>query len=278
MQRNLIALSILALLAAPAFAGVVFEVETTDHRNNNTETVQTVVEGKNLAMDVPAGTGRDDGKAIFRGDRREMVVVDHGNNSYIVIDKEMMTAVAGQLNSAMAQMQEALKNVPAEQRAMVEEMMKKRMGDAMPQGGGSAPKSELRKTGDRESHNGYSCTEYEIRLEGRKTHELCVTPWSDVEGSSEARDAFLEMADFAQELLDSFSQMSGMPNVGGDAFSVYTHFREIDGFPVVTRSFSEGGELTDESILRSSERRTIDPADFEPPAGYKRQQMPGTGR
>jgi hypothetical protein len=277
MQRTLIPFVLLALLAAPTFAGVVFEVETTDHRNNSTETVQTLVEGKNLAMDVRAGSTRSDGDAIFRGDRREMVVVDNSNQSYMVIDKEMLSAVAGQVNQAMAQVQEALKNVPEEQRAMVEEMMKKRMGDTMPQAGGSAPKSELRKTGEKESHNGYSCTVYEIQLDGRKTHELCVTPWSEVEGSLEAQGAFLEMADFAQELLDSLSQMSGMPNIGGDAFQVYSHFRAIDGFPVVTRNFSAGGELADESVLRSAERRTIDPSEFEPPAGYKRQQMPGMG-
>ena len=276
MKRSLTALALFALLTFPAFGGVVFEVETTDHRTGRTETSETMVEGKNLAMEVPASAGQGEGSAIFRGDRKEMVIVDHGEKAYTVIDEEMLSAIGGQVNQAMAQVQEALKNVPEDQRAMVEQMLKQRMGDAMGQAApqGSAPKSELVKTGGKESHNGYRCTMYEIRLDGRKTHELCVTPWSEVEGSTEARDAFLAIGDFAQEMMDSLSQMSGMANPGGDSFSVYRHFQELDGFPVVTRSFS-GDELTDESLLRSSTRRTLDPADFEPPAGYKRRSMPG---
>ena len=39
-------------------------------------------------MKVKTGSGRDDGEMIYRGDRREMVVVDHEDRSYMVIDQE----------------------------------------------------------------------------------------------------------------------------------------------------------------------------------------------
>ena len=50
-------------------------------------------------------------------------------------------------------------------------------------------------------------------------------------------------------------------------------FEEIDGFPVVSRSFGAGGELEDETVLKSASRRTLDPGEFEPPAGYQRRSM-----
>ena len=62
-------------------------------------------------------------------------------------------------------------------------------------------------------------------------------------------------------------------DLGGLSDNPYQHMAEIDGFPVVTREFGDDGSLEDESTLRSSQRRTLDPDAFEPPAGYKRRSM-----
>ena len=51
--------------------------------------------------------------------------------------------------------------------------------------------------------------------------------------------------------------------------------KQIDGFPVVTSGLGADGSVEDESSLRSARRRTLDPADFEPPSGYKRRSMLG---
>ena len=102
--------------------------------------------------------------------------------------------------------------------------------------------------------------------------ELWVTDWSNVEGSEETVEAFQEMADFMNELLSAIP-MDQAP--GGLADSIAAQMKELDGFPVVTREFGDGGGLESESTLRSADRRTLDPAEFEPPAGYKRREMMG---
>ncbi len=262
-----------ALLASPMAAGVVFEVETTDHGANppGVESSTMSAEGKNLAMDVaPSTHGKKGGKAIFRGDRREMVIVDHDDKSYAVIDEEAMKQIAGQVGQMAAQVQEALKNVPEDQRAMVEKMMKERM----PQQALARPQVDVRKTGERGTQAGYPCVKYEILRGGQKVRELWVTDWDNVEGGGEARDAFLAMADFMSEMLESLSSATGF--AGGMDDSFVAQMKEIDGFPVVTREFDDG-ELENESTLRSSARRTLDPSEFEPPAGYKRRSMLGGG-
>lgn len=272
MRTTWILLLLCALTAPPLAAGVVYEIEVKDHDASppRTETNEMSAEGKNLKMEIDSGGRGSKGEMIYRGDRREMVIVDHDEKSFTVIDEATLREIASQVGAAMSQIQEALKNVPESQRKMVEEMMKKRMPQAAPQ----RPVVEIRKTGERAEQAGYPCVKYETLLDGRKVSELWVTDWANVEGGAEAVAAFKDMAGFFREMMDAFASASGpmggfVSDLGNSAFE---HLAEIDGFPVVTREF-DGEELEGESTLRSASRRTLDPADFEPPAGYKRREM-----
>ena len=257
---------------APALAGVVFEIETKDHGSGYQGDMESAAQGRNLSMEIlPGKRGGTKGKVIYRGSDRELVVVDHDDKSYMVIDEEAMKELGKQLSGVNQQIEQALKNVPESQRRAIEEMMKKRMPAKMPE----RPKSTLRKTSDRADKNGYPCVKYEILRDGRKVRELWVTDWDNIEGGGEMSDAFQEMAKFFRELMKSIS--GGLPGGfsgpgGGDLFE---HLDEIDGFPVVNTGFGEDGSPEDESQLRSARRQTLDPAAFEPPPGYKRRSMLG---
>jgi hypothetical protein len=185
-----------------------------------------------------------------------------------VIDEETMRALAKQINEAMSMMEQALANVPEAQRPMVEEMMRKKMPQAQKV---DRPKTELRKTGDTNNHNGYPCVKYDVLREGQKIREIWVTDWSNVDGGEEVADLFYEMSEFFQEMLDSLPRFAD----GGGADQAFEHMRDMDGFPVVTRELADDGSLESESTLRSASRQTLDPDAFEPPAGYKRQDMFG---
>ncbi len=271
-SRWIAGLGSLLLLTSPVGAGVVYEIEVKDHDSSppKTESIEAAVEGRHIKMGVASGGRGSQGEMIFRGDRREMIVVDHDDKSYTVVDEASMREVAGQVSGVMSQIQEALKDVPADQRAMVEAMMKKRMPQAAaPQ----RPVTELRKTGDRETHAGYPCVRYDVLVDGRKTQELWVTDWDNIEGGEEMVGAFEDMADFFKELMDAMPDFGQKGSGIGD--NAFEHMKELGGFPVVTREFDAGGGLDDESTLRSAKRRTLDPAEFEPPAGYKRRSMMG---
>jgi hypothetical protein len=255
-------------------AGVVYEIEVTDHEQSPPKVSGTemAAEGRNLKMEIAAGETGGGGDMIFRGDRREMVVVDHDDKSYMVIDEEAIERIAGQVSQVADQVAEALKNVPEDQRAMVEKMMKQRM----PQQAPKLPQAEVRRTGERADKRGYPCVKYEVLLDGRKIRELWVTDWGNVDGGDEAEDAFREMAKFFSEMLEAFSDAAGgFGGFGPQDGGIFADMKEIDGFPVVTSGFGEDGSLEDESELRSARRRTLDPAEFEPPAGYKRRSMMG---
>jgi len=262
------------LTAVPALAGVVFEVETTDHHASppRVETHQMSAEGRQLKMGIDSGGRGSKSEVIFHGDRREVVIVDHDEKSYFVIDEKTVKELAAQINSAMSQMEEALKNVPESQRAMVQEMMKKRMPQAA-----ARPVIEVRKTGERADQAGYPCVKYEVLHDGRVASELWVTAWDNVKGSEDVAEVFKDMAGFFHDMMEAFTSgpMGGFISEIGD--NAFEHMSQIDGFPVVTRQLDDG-QLESETTLRSAERRALAPGDFEPPAGYKRKEMARPGR
>ena len=271
MKSAITALS-LVLIAGPAVAGVVFEVETKDHEQSppKTDELQMIADGKNISMDIqPSERGGKGGKVIFRGDKGdggEVVVVDDDGKSYFVMDRAAMAAIGGQVSAAMKQVDEMLKNLPKEQ----QDAIRKARGGMMP-GPPKRESAELRKTSDTGDKNGYPCVKYEVLRGGRKVRELWVTDWDNVEGGAEVVGAFEEMAAFFREM------MAGIPNMGGGGggpADIGLGEMGFDkGFPVVTREFDEDGSLESESALRSAKRQTIDPDAFEPPSGYKRQEM-----
>jgi hypothetical protein len=271
MKKTILSLAVLAA-ATPVLAGVVYQVETTDHGSNPPEvsTGTMSVEGTSLRMQV-ASKNQGMTEIIFRGDRREMLVIDHDKKTYTVMDEATLKELAAQMSQAMAAMEQALAAVPESQRKKMEEMMKAHM----PMQGASVQPSELRATGDTDTVNGYPCTRYEVWRGGSKESEHWVSGWSNVEGGDEVVEAFEGMADFFSELIETMPDFLGAK---GSADASMRHVKEMNGFPVVTRTYGAGGALEMETALKSSESVSLEPATFEPPAGYARQDMMQQGK
>jgi hypothetical protein len=266
MKRTILSLAVLAA-AAPALAGVVYQVETTDHGSNPPEVSAGTmsVEGTSLRMQV-ASKNQGMTEIIFRGDRREMLVIDHNKKTYTVMDEATLKELAAQMSQAMAAMEQALAAVPESQRKKMEEMMKAHM----PMQAGPVQPSELRKTGDTDTVNGYPCTRYEVWRGGARESELWVTGWSNIEGGDDVVEAFEGMAGFFSELIETLPDFLGAKS---SADASMQHVKEMNGFPVVTRTFADSGALEMETALKSSESVSLEPSTFEPPAGYTRQDM-----
>lgn len=268
--RFSVAVCLCMMMGQALLAGVVFEVETKDHTESAAETSEISSDGKNLKMSVVDKGKHSETEMIFRADPREMLVVDHQRKSYMVLDMETMKALAGQMNSAMSQMQEALKNVPESQRAMMEKMMKGRMPEVETP---KVPKTEIRKTDKRAKLNGYPCQKYDVFKDSKKIREMWVTDWKNIEGGKDVAEVFRELGAFFEELLASIKMPNGANSFSQMSDNMFAQMKQLNGFPVVTKDFNDDGSLDSESSLRSAKRRKLDPAEFEPPAGYKRQQM-----
>jgi hypothetical protein len=203
---------------------------------------------------------------IFRGENREMIIVDHDKKSYFVIDAEQLRKLAGTISQAMASMEQALAAMPESQRAKMEQMMKSRMPDM----GTPREPSVLKKTGETDTVNGYPCVKYLVWRSGIKERELWVTDWDNVAGGREVADVFYEMGAFMTEMLDSLPKMGGGGSLGD---ATYEHLKEMNGFPVRTLEYGDDGVLDGQSTLISSKEVGFDPSDFEPPKKYKRKDL-----
>jgi hypothetical protein len=269
MKRTLFVIT-LALLATTSFAGVVYEIE---NRQMATETVQTssiAVEGSNLKIAVDSGEETGEGEMIFRGEKREMIVVNHKERTYMVLDEDTMNQLAEQMkkaSAALAEMEKALANVPESQRAQVEKMMRSRLPDMNE----PAVPTELRKTGDQDTMKGYPCERYEILRDGVVLRELWVTDWSNVEGGEDTAAAFQAMADFFKQMIESMPKFGQMGQA--TATAAFEHMREINGFPVLTRELADDGSLESIAALTAAEAADLDDSEFEPNPKYKRQKI-----
>lgn len=274
----LLALFVYAAPAPTSNPGVVFEIEVTDHHASppRVETTEASVEGKNLKMDIAPRDGNSGkGTMIFRGDRGEngeVIVVDDDEKAYYVMDDASVQAMAGQLGAVQKQMEEVLKNLPEDQRKAIEEAQKKAGAGAMPGAMKPRAKSEVRRTGERGTKEGYPCVKYEVWQEGRKIREIWTTDWDNIDGGDEARDAFRGLGTFFEAIWKALPPMPG----GEDPFGGQNPYDEMNfenGFPVVSLGYGEDGGLEDESWLKRTRRQRLDSDAFEPPAGYKRMSM-----
>lgn len=272
--RVWISIALLLVVTAWADAQVILELESRDHRTSppRTETSYVISDGQQLAMGVSRGTTNGDGGVIFRGAARELVVVNHRDQTYMVLDKQAMQSLTGQMNQAMGQIEDAMKHLTPEQQAIVNHAMN---GQAPTRQVTQQPPIDARRTRDTATVFGYPATRYEVWRHGRKTREMWVTDWRNVGGSQEVAALFAEMGGFLEELTSSLPGGGAGPAKALDE-NIFTVMRQIDGFPVGVRDYRPDGTIEREWALRSAKQQRLGSDDFEPPIGYRRQEMFGS--
>lgn len=271
LYRVACGLLLVSLAFTPAFSAVVYSIKVTNYGDagQTHEDIEMFAEGEFIKMGMSVGGAGTDSEVIFRSDRGEMIIVDHANEGYFVMDAEMVDGIADQVKQALAQMQESLKDMPEAQRAMVEQMMKQQMPGIATQE--EQPESELRKTGEEATHKGYPCVKYEIWRDGSRIHELWVTDWNNVKGSAQIAKTFESMALFFNELLAAIPSLGDSGSLAVDD-NVFSQMHRLNGFPVVSRTFIDDA-LDNETTLESVTERDLGPNAFEPPKGYVLRTM-----
>ncbi len=265
----ILSLSFFLFISCCSFADVIFEWDFKGGDAQSSDKTDVSIKGNNLRMDFYHNGNKSGNSMIFLGDREELIFLNHTGKSYFVMNKESMNSMAGNINQAMSKMKDALKNAPPEQRAMMERMMKGRLG-AM-----QTPHIEepvLKKVGF-EKIDGYKCTKYETYRGDEMVRLHYVTRWKNIDGGSEISSVMLGMGDFMDEWRKTFANRpkfigSSMPSEKG----IFKQLRKLDGFPVKTVNFFNGaivGETTFSSVVKTN----VDPLLFDPPEGYKKRDM-----
>jgi hypothetical protein len=259
MKKLLLAVTV--LLATGASAGVRVEMTTRSIATKNPEGPPQVT----LVQDgnIRASRG-DQGGMIVKG--TTIYFLDDKRKSYRQMDKAQMQQMAGKANAAMAQMQEKMKNMTPEQRAMMERMM----GGQIP-GGMNAGKPDVydtKDTGKSDTVEGRKCQIWQITRNGALIEEVCAVPFSSLPGKENLEKSFKEIAEVFADIT------KGMPNADA-AVKARTN---VNGYPVRTRGYDASGKLRgNETVLTKWAEESLPASTFDIPAGYKQQEMPKLG-
>ena len=259
------------MVAAPSFADSILEFQSTEFDQGQpiVGTVQISSSGKNTRLEIISVTSGEAGGMIFHSEQNEMIILDHSQGTYMLIDQARMNAMASQVGQAMTQMQEALAAMPPEQRAMAEQMMQQRFPAAPPE----QPSETINDLGSHGEVAGIACRNYEVIRDGLKFRELCVSDWDDIHGGQETADALKGVAEFFESMRQAFSGAGGM-DVFDRQQELFGHMDELDGYPVLYRDFSASGALERQTILTGAREEELAPGFFQPPAGYSFQELP----
>ncbi len=254
---------VLASLSPLAQAGVEMDLVTRNATGEETDRAKIYAQSKMIRMDQ--GGGNSDASMIFLGDR--FIYVDHRKKSYIVMDEAMLNEVSAKISDAMKEMEAQLANMPPEQRAMVEQMMKGRMKGMMGEQDAASPKPRVESIGSSKWRS-YSCERYAVFTGSQKNQEVCAAKLDDVAGSDEVIEAFIGMAAYIKKMTDS------MPMMPKDGLNPGELMEQFDGFPVHTIDYV-GGKVLRETSLDAVSEKALDKDMFSAPPGYRREDPLG---
>jgi hypothetical protein len=240
-------------LVTPVFAGTVFEFETSEFDGPEPilGTVQMSTAGSNTRLEIISVSSNEAGGLIFHGDSKELIILDHLQGTYIVIDQNLMNATTGQADPEIPETQEDPAQMSPEERATAEQGAERQI---------PAPQQDqIKSLGSRGEVAGVPCHNYEVLRGARKVREMCVSRWQDLAGGQETATALRGVVDFFEGLRQAFA---GTSNMG-----------DLDGYPVLYRDFEPSGRMVRETRLTAARQKDISPEFFSPPKTYVAEEL-----
>ena len=258
-SRSLIVIVVLTWFSASeVFAGLVMEQER--YEKGSTQKLKGTIYMQDNKVKFFDQEGQF--SAIFNLETGEMMQVDNRSRTYTSAQAKdyfkFFKEYALKMKNAM---QQQLAELPPDQRAQAEEMMKKQ-GIELP---GSDPvpvKITLKETGDNDKIAGYQSVKYEVYRNGKLDEEI----WTSKEVGFEEEIDMNKMTDYMSELRKIEESFGGAGSVSKEAEQTYTEIFS-SGFPMKTTDYPASGNSIVEEIVKVS-KKEIDSSEFRAPAGY----------
>lgn len=244
------------------FAGITLAVA-------GTATADTLLEYRNtsdnaVSMTMKIADGRIAMKdhsqqehMLFTTTDRRMYIINPRKREYAVMDEAAMEELAGTMNSAMAEMEKQLADMPPAQR----EQMKKMMGGMM-DAGKKMLEPKITRSGRTGSYAGYDCEYVTMTIPNISESEMCVTDIGDIDMPGSDRATLEAMQDHMKMMSEKMSETLGM-NIP---------FNQIEGFPVFIRD-----EESPKGRVVNISDANFDAAEMQVPEGYRETRMEGPG-
>ncbi len=201
-----------------------------------------------------------------------IMLVDYDKRQYFTATiqefGQMMQAVqqamAGHMAKVMQEMQERMKDLPPEQRKMVESMMRSQMSQTEPEPQNCPePRIEVRKTGQQATIAGYPAIRYDVIIDGKLDSELWlakgIAAWQELDSSKLER--------FAAEMAKLGPRCGSAQGRLGFRTDDPTWKLAGEGYPV--RTVNRGSDITIEVV--KAQTRSVPAAELQPPVGFAKK-------
>jgi hypothetical protein len=183
------------------------------------------------------------------------------------MDQQTMDQLAAQMQGASAQMEAAMKNIPPEQRVMMEKMLKGKMPAAA-----AAPVAVVFTAKGSGTASGYACTKYDGMRGTEKVVDLCAAQAAALKLAAGDSQVYEKMREFTSGMLKAMqnSPFASAMSVGGMQSG-------IQGFPVEETTYS-GGKATTKEVVKSITDVAATDADFSTGTAKKMEMLPGAAK
>ena len=258
MRLTIVMLSLASAFAvAPALQaanGVIVTEKTTT--NGNIDTHQIQIDANHMRAEASGANGEKQ-IVIFDGARQVLDIIHPNLKTYNEMTKADVDQLSSQVSAAMQQMQAQMANMPPEQRARIEAMMKGRMGGA----GAAAPAKPVYTKVGTDKVGKWTCDKYQSTEAGVIKSEVCTV-------SPQALGLGTEDFAVTRQMMEFFSKL--VPQRAQQMFVVGSV--ESQGFPgIPVRRTSTYAGVTTVSEVTDVTRGAIPESAFEVPAGYEKQ-------
>ena len=223
------------------------------------------VKGHMIRMSSPG----DPDYMLYDAKRDVAIHVNSGNQQYTEIDRasiakmaESVAQVRQEMAPQMAMMREQLKNMPPEQRAMIEQ----RMGGSVNFGAMETKPAARVTTVKRGSDKiaGFKCQRYDVMKDKARVGDVCIATDTGA-GMSKADFSTVSAAmKFMRDMAKNAEEMAA--GMGGPEMSL----GDIDGLPVSAKDLRSGREYR---LVKVSDA-DLDDARFNAYRSMKKEELP----
>lgn len=248
-------------LSEKAFSGVIIEQVSYNKGDSIKKKGKIFIKDNKIKfVEEPNGQG----VAIFDLNTGEMIQIDNERKRYVVANPEdYFKFVQDITNKMKTELENQLSQLPPEQRAQAEEMMKSQ-AIALPGQEKKARNMTLKKTDLSETIAGYKSSKYEIYEDGKLSEEIWIS--NDIGFDNELD--MKKMANYMSEI-KKISEKAGAGQSNWDEEEKI--FKEVyeSGFPTRSVDYSSGGKVYIEEIVKVN-KADISDSEFEAPVGYSK--------
>lgn len=229
---------------------------------------QIAMQGNQMKTLVVSTDGKPEMAFVLDLNNETVTQVNYRERSYTTAKvQEYAQMIQAAIKSATSALDEALKDLPPEQREMMEKMMQ----SGMPQGKGKSepcpePRIEMRKTGQQAPIAGHPSIKYEVMSDGKPESEMWIakgiSAWKELDPKKLDR-IMTELAMAAPGCGLSQGRQAGFGK--DNAWKLAN-----EGYAVKTVDL--GGTGTTVEVTKA-ETRAIPASEFQPPAGFTRRDL-----